>query len=143
MLSFGPGKLKGQELRSCHSCPNPPFPSLRHPSPSYLYLPSFSTSLVSTPTFSTSTSCVNCSLLIRVLRSAGAAAAVAFLLTFNTALLGVCRVPGDFRGISPNCFSPGPVKHDVHHHVETKGPPISTPAHRLYPQKYTAAKTEF
>ena len=28
-------------------------------------------------------------------------------------------------------FAPGPAKHDVRHHVETKGPPISTPARRL------------
>ena len=40
-------------------------------------------------------------------------------------------------------FAPGPAKHDVRHHVETKGPPISTPARRLDPQKYTTAKVEF
>ena len=32
----------------------------------------------------------------------------------------------------------GPVKHDVCHHVETHGLPISTPARRLDPQKYAA-----
>ena len=40
-------------------------------------------------------------------------------------------------------FAPGPAKHDVRHHVETKGPPISTPARHLDPQKYAAAKAEF
>ena len=33
-------------------------------------------------------------------------------------------------------FAPGPVKHDVRHYVETKGPPISTPVYRLDSQKY-------
>ena len=40
-------------------------------------------------------------------------------------------------------FTPGPVKHNVHHHVETKGSPILTPAHHLVSQKYAAAKAEF
>ena len=40
-------------------------------------------------------------------------------------------------------FAPGPVKHDVCHHVETSGPPISTPARCLDQQKYAAAKAEF
>ena len=37
----------------------------------------------------------------------------------------------------------GPVKHDVRHHFETKGPPISTPVHCLDLQKYATAKVEF
>ena len=40
-------------------------------------------------------------------------------------------------------FAPGPVKHDVRHHVEMKGAPISTLARRLDLQKYAAAKAEF
>ena len=37
-------------------------------------------------------------------------------------------------------LGPGPVKHDVHHHVKTKG---STLARCLDPQKYAAAKAKF
>ena len=49
-----------------------------------------------------------------------------------------------FPGIVGLGFAPGPVKHDVRHYMETKGPPISTPARRrLDPQKYATTKAEF
>ena len=53
------------------------------------------------------------------------------------------EVLAEFPEIVGLGFAPGPTKHDVRHHVETKGPPISTPARRLDPQKYAAAKAEF
>ena len=40
-------------------------------------------------------------------------------------------------------FSPGPAKHNVRYHVKTCGLPIYTPALRLDPQKYAAAKAKF
>ena len=51
------------------------------------------------------------------------------------------EILADFPEIVGTSFSPGPSKHDVRHHVETRGPPISTPARRLDPEKY--AKAEF
>ena len=53
------------------------------------------------------------------------------------------EVLAEFPEIVGLGFAPGPTKHDVRHHVETKGPPVSTPARRLDPQKYAAAKAEF
>ena len=52
------------------------------------------------------------------------------------------EILAEFPEIVGLSFAPGPTKHDVHHHVETKGPPISTPVRRLDPQKYAAAKAE-
>ena len=49
----------------------------------------------------------------------------------------------DFPEIVGLGFAPGPTKHDVCHHVVAKGPPISTQARRLDPQKYAAAKAKF
>ena len=41
-------------------------------------------------------------------------------------------------------YSPDtPVKHDVTHHIETKGPPVSARPRRLAPERLRAAKQEF
>ena len=53
------------------------------------------------------------------------------------------EILADFPEIVGMTFSPGPSKHGVRHHVETRGPPISTPARRLDHAKYAAAKAEF
>ena len=53
------------------------------------------------------------------------------------------EILAEFQDIVGLGFTPGPVKHDVRHHVETRGPPISTPVIRLDPQKYAAAKADF
>ena len=53
------------------------------------------------------------------------------------------KILAEFPEIVGLDCAPGPVKHGVRHYVETKGPPISTPARRLDPQKYAAAKAEF
>ena len=53
------------------------------------------------------------------------------------------QVLAEFPEIVGLGFAPGPAKHDVRHHVVTRGIPISTPARRLDPQKYAAAKAEF
>ena len=53
------------------------------------------------------------------------------------------EILAEFPEIVGIAFAPGPAKHDVHYHAETRGPPISTPARRLDPQKYAAAKAEF
>ena len=53
------------------------------------------------------------------------------------------EVLAEFPEIVGLGFAPMPTKHDVCHHVVTKGPPISTPARRLNPQKYATAKAKF
>ena len=53
-LDDSPGKLQGQELKSRHSCPNPPLSSLRHPSPSSSSSPLSSSRSSSSPSSSTS-----------------------------------------------------------------------------------------
>ena len=40
-------------------------------------------------------------------------------------------------------FSDTPVKHDVVHHIETSGPPVSSRTHRLPPERLAIAKSEF
>ena len=44
--------------------------------------------------------------------------------------VGYQEILAEFPSIVVLGFAPGPVKHDVHHYLETKGPPISTPARR-------------
>ena len=57
--------------------------------------------------------------------------------------VGYQEVFAEFPEIVGLGFGPGPAKHDVRHHLVTRGPPIPTPACRLDPQKYAAAKAEF
>lgn len=49
----------------------------------------------------------------------------------------------EFPTLSQVCPSDSPVLHDVTHHIETTGPPVSARPRRLAPDRLRAAKQEF
>ncbi|XP_012939641.1 uncharacterized protein LOC106012155 [Aplysia californica] len=53
------------------------------------------------------------------------------------------KVLSEFPQILQPTFSSSEVKHGVHHHVPTTGPPIHAKARRLAPDKLATAKEEF
>ena len=49
----------------------------------------------------------------------------------------------EFPGLTKVCSPDCPVKHEVTHHIETTGPPVSARPRRLAPERLRAAKQEF
>ena len=49
----------------------------------------------------------------------------------------------EFPALTRVCSPDTPVKHDVTHHIETTGPPVSARPRRLAPERLRAAKQEF
>ena len=49
----------------------------------------------------------------------------------------------EFPAVTQPCYGEHPVKHDVTHHVETTGPPVSARTRRLAPERLKSARQEF
>ena len=49
----------------------------------------------------------------------------------------------EFPALTQVCLPDTPVKHDITHHIETTGPPVSARPRRLAPDRLRAAKQEF
>ena len=49
----------------------------------------------------------------------------------------------EFPSLTQPCTSETPTKHDVTHHIETSGPPVSARARRLGPERLRVARQEF
>ena len=52
-------------------------------------------------------------------------------------------VLSEFPALSQACAANRPIKHDVVHHIETTGPPISARTRRLAPERLRIAREEF
>ena len=52
-------------------------------------------------------------------------------------------VLSEFPALTQVCSPDTPVKHDITHHIETTGPPVSARPRRLAPDRLRAAKQEF
>ena len=53
------------------------------------------------------------------------------------------KLLSEFPGLTQMCSPDTPVKHDVTHHIDTKGPPVSAKPRRLAPVRFRAVKQEF
>jgi len=49
----------------------------------------------------------------------------------------------EFPAVTQFCYNDLPIKHDVTHHIETTGPPVSARTHRLAPESLKVAREEF
>ena len=53
------------------------------------------------------------------------------------------EILAEFPSITQPCTSEASVKHEVTHHIETTGPPVSARARRLAPERFWVARQEF
>ena len=53
------------------------------------------------------------------------------------------KILADFPSLTQPCTSEAPIKHDVTHHIQTNGPPVSARARRLGPDRLQVARQEF